>query len=203
MPKIRGASLAEHRELVWTELLDAFDTLLLERGYDAVALPDVAARAGMARNTIYNYIDDKADLLTASAQRSAGAVVAASHAAGSKSGASAPERLDDIIRLIVSTFATSSRLVLLLRAQAIALSESRSSDLALFAEQRALVEQIVAEGITNGDFAPVDDVVATVDLMSGVMTAAVYQASNTPERADAIAAHASSFLRAALTPRPD
>lgn len=74
---------------------------------------------------------------------------------------------------------------------------------AAFAEQLALIERIVADGITNGGFAPVDDVVETVDLMSGVMTAAVYQASNTPERADAIAARASSFLRAALSPRPD
>lgn len=46
-----------------TALLDAFGEVLGERGYAELSLAEVAARAGMARNTVYNYAGDKEALL--------------------------------------------------------------------------------------------------------------------------------------------
>jgi AcrR family transcriptional regulator len=65
MPRIRATSVIAHRELMWARVLDAFGELLAERGYADLTLAEVAQRADMARNTIYNYIDDKEALLMA------------------------------------------------------------------------------------------------------------------------------------------
>lgn len=65
MPKITGSTVAEHREDVSRRLLDAFDALLGECGYEQLTLRDVAERAGISRSSIYNYHRDKHALLLA------------------------------------------------------------------------------------------------------------------------------------------
>lgn len=52
-----------HREVNRTRIFDAFAELVEERGYDAVSLADIAARAGLVRTAIYNYVPDKETLL--------------------------------------------------------------------------------------------------------------------------------------------
>lgn len=68
--------MVAHRELMASNLLDAFGDLLAEQGYSKVTLADVAARAGMARNTIYNYAPDKQALLMAYVARTVARFVA-------------------------------------------------------------------------------------------------------------------------------
>lgn len=65
MPRIRAESVVAHRELMRGRLLDAFGELVHDRGYAEVTLAEVAAKAGMARNTVYNYVGDKEALLMA------------------------------------------------------------------------------------------------------------------------------------------
>lgn len=67
--------MAEHRELMLTALLDAFGELMAERGYADLTLAEVAGRAGMARNTVYNYASDKESLLMAFMSRAVDAFV--------------------------------------------------------------------------------------------------------------------------------
>jgi hypothetical protein len=54
MPRIRGAGIEEHHELVWVGLAAAVRQLLLEQDYDSITMGHIAARAGLARNTLYN-----------------------------------------------------------------------------------------------------------------------------------------------------
>lgn len=70
VPRIRAGNLAAHRELMWTRLLDAFGEALADVGYADLTLAEVAGRAGMARNTIYNYVPDKEALMMAFIERS-------------------------------------------------------------------------------------------------------------------------------------
>lgn len=63
MPKISARTLEEHRAETTDRLLDAFSQLVMERGYAAVSLSDVAGRAGLARTAIYNYYEDREALL--------------------------------------------------------------------------------------------------------------------------------------------
>jgi AcrR family transcriptional regulator len=59
MPKIVGDTLADHRALVRTHVFDAFTALMHERGYAAITLSDIAARAGVGRTALYNHFRDK------------------------------------------------------------------------------------------------------------------------------------------------
>lgn len=65
MPKIMGASLAEHRERTRSALFESLSELLRQRSFDRITLSDVAAHAGVGRTAVYNHFTDKEDLLLA------------------------------------------------------------------------------------------------------------------------------------------
>ena len=65
MPKIMGATIAEHREVTRARLFDALSTLMSARGFDAISLADIAAEAGIGRTAVYNHFADKEALLIA------------------------------------------------------------------------------------------------------------------------------------------
>ncbi|WP_372594424.1 TetR/AcrR family transcriptional regulator [Actinotalea sp.] len=81
MPKIIGGSLSEHREQTRTRLFAALESLMLERGFDAITLADIASRAGVGRTALYNHFKDKEDLLLAHMAHETGAYVASLEAA--------------------------------------------------------------------------------------------------------------------------
>ncbi|GAA1175492.1 AcrR family transcriptional regulator [Kitasatospora gansuensis] len=63
MPKIRAATVAEHRQLQRAALLDAARTLLTEGGMEAMTFPALAARAGLARSSVYEYFRSRAAVI--------------------------------------------------------------------------------------------------------------------------------------------
>lgn len=63
MPKIEAGSVREHRARRLTQLIDAAEAILREKGPGALTAGAVAARAGIARNSIYRYFDSIEDLL--------------------------------------------------------------------------------------------------------------------------------------------
>jgi AcrR family transcriptional regulator len=65
VPKISAATLQEHRAETIDKLLDSWGDLVMEKGFDAVTLADVAAQVGLARTAIYNYFPDREALLFA------------------------------------------------------------------------------------------------------------------------------------------
>ncbi|MFD6894047.1 TetR/AcrR family transcriptional regulator [Rhodococcus sp. NPDC060086] len=65
MPKISAATVAEHRAARRRALLDAALELLAEAPEHAPGLGEVAARAGLARSSAYNYFRSRDDLLRA------------------------------------------------------------------------------------------------------------------------------------------
>ncbi|MPV38891.1 TetR/AcrR family transcriptional regulator [Georgenia subflava] len=77
MPKILGGSLAEHRHRTRTALFTALSELMRERGFDAITLADIAARAGIGRTAVYNHFPDKESLLLAFIENETSAYVAA------------------------------------------------------------------------------------------------------------------------------
>ncbi|WP_103890399.1 TetR/AcrR family transcriptional regulator [Actinacidiphila yanglinensis] len=60
MPRIRAASVAEHRTMQRRALLDAARTLLSEGGTDALTFPALAERTGLARSSVYEYFRSRA-----------------------------------------------------------------------------------------------------------------------------------------------
>lgn len=65
VPKILGDSLADHRDQVRQRLFAAIADLIVQRGYDAITLADIAAEAGVGRTAVYNHFPDKESVLLA------------------------------------------------------------------------------------------------------------------------------------------
>ncbi|MFC9270876.1 TetR/AcrR family transcriptional regulator [Streptomyces zhihengii] len=63
MPKIEAGSVREHRAQRLARLIDAAEELLADGGVESLTAGAVAARAGIARNSIYRYFDSIEDLL--------------------------------------------------------------------------------------------------------------------------------------------
>ena len=63
MPKIRAASIDEHKELTRRALLDAARHLIDEAGTAEVPLGEIALGAGVGRTTLYDYFDDRDDVI--------------------------------------------------------------------------------------------------------------------------------------------
>lgn len=67
MPRISEPTVAAHRAARERALLDAAHQILMETG-EAPALGQVAARAGLARSSVYQYFDSRRGLLRAMVQ---------------------------------------------------------------------------------------------------------------------------------------
>ncbi|MEV6215613.1 helix-turn-helix domain-containing protein [Nocardia sp. NPDC051833] len=63
MPRIQAATLAEHRELQRRALLDAARAILMADPSRPPTLTEVAARAGLARPSVYQYFASRDQLL--------------------------------------------------------------------------------------------------------------------------------------------
>lgn len=63
MPRIQADSVAEHVAQQRAAVFDAAVALFVEEGYGEVSMGDIAARVGLARNSLYRYFPDKAHIL--------------------------------------------------------------------------------------------------------------------------------------------
>lgn len=62
MPKIAASTVREHREQMFAKLVDAAEYVAKNDGALAITAKTVADRAGLARNSIYRYIDSVDEL---------------------------------------------------------------------------------------------------------------------------------------------
>lgn len=62
MPKIAASSVKEHHDLMFERLVDAAESILRANGGASLTASEVAARAGIARNSIYRYVPSVDDL---------------------------------------------------------------------------------------------------------------------------------------------
>ena len=62
MPKITAPTVQEHRARMNERLVDAAENILREGGVRALTAGAVAKEAGIARNSIYRYVDSVDDL---------------------------------------------------------------------------------------------------------------------------------------------
>jgi AcrR family transcriptional regulator len=60
MPRIRAASVAEHRTMQRRALLDAARSLLSEGGTESLTFAALAERTGLARSSVYEYFRSRA-----------------------------------------------------------------------------------------------------------------------------------------------
>lgn len=63
MPRIKADNIAEHVAQQRAAVLSTAIELFTTRGYNEVALADIAAEVGLARNSLYRYVPSKIHLL--------------------------------------------------------------------------------------------------------------------------------------------
>jgi AcrR family transcriptional regulator len=69
MPKIGAATIEEHVRLQTARVLDAASTLFRTQGYHGTDMSAIAARVGLARNSLYRYYPNKEQILVACVKR--------------------------------------------------------------------------------------------------------------------------------------
>ncbi len=198
MPRIAADSVAEHRALMMGKLLDAFGDLLHEEGYAVVTLAQVAGRAGMARNTVYNYVGDKEALLMAFIDRAVDHFVEALRA----EVAALPDATAQLRHLVAKQMHE-------FRSEPGAGSDAGMVDSSMvrpsahgelmgrFAPLHDLLAEIVAAGIDEGAFRPqpIDHVVPLAFAVMGAERIPVGSGEHDPDDA---AERVSDFLLHAL-----
>ncbi|WP_410631212.1 TetR/AcrR family transcriptional regulator [Amycolatopsis sp. cmx-4-83] len=202
MPRIRGASIEEHHEVVWADLAAATRQLLLERDYDSITMGHIAARAGVARNTLYNYAGDKSALVLALTQRLARPAVERVAAIAARSADPAADRLREIIVAVLDAFTDQVVQLMFRPGSGLPFVEPPKSSDNPFHAIVVEVENVVRAGIERGEFRDVGDVRLTVELLSGVMRSGAERIGRDPAAFTATERAAREIILASLTHHP-
>ena len=202
MPRIRGASIEEHHEMVWADLADAMRQLLLERDYDSINMGHIAARVGLARNTLYNYAPDKSALVLALTQRVGRPAVERVAAIAECSADPAAERMREIIVAVLEAFTDQVMQLMLRPGSGLPFAEVPKGPGSPFHAIVVEVENVVRAGIERGEFRDVGDVHLAVELLSGVMRAGAERIGRDPAAFAATVSAAREIILASLAADP-
>ncbi|GLY99417.1 hypothetical protein Acsp02_66700 [Actinoplanes sp. NBRC 103695] len=188
--------------MVWADLADAMRQLLLERDYDSITLGHLAARAGLARNTLYNYAGDKSALVLALTRRAGRPAIDRVAAIAARSADPAAERMREIVEAVLEAF-TDQVLQLMFRPGAgLPSPETPKGPGSPFHEIVVEVENVVRDGIAAGEFRDVGDVRLAVELLSGVMRSGAEHLGREPATLTDTVRAATEIVLASLARRP-
>lgn len=140
-----------------------------EKGFDNASIQDIADDAGIAKGTIYYYVDKKEDLLH-SLVRFAKARLFAKAEKSLGKAATASEKIEIIIRNHVKIVKTVGP-VMPFFAQSMVSDDSKTRDImaGFRKEYLGLLRSIIEEGIESGEFRKVDPEKAAVAVLSLVI----------------------------------
>jgi AcrR family transcriptional regulator len=198
MPRIRGASIEQHHEMVWADLDQAMRHLLLERDYDSITMGHIAARAGLARNTLYNYAGDKGALVRALTRRAGRPAVERVAAIAARSPEPAAARLREIIEAVLEAFTDPALQLMFRPGSGPAVTDVPKGPDSPFHEIVVEVENVVREGIARAEFRDVEDVPLAVELLSGVMRSGAERIGREPASFAATVREAREIILSAL-----
>lgn len=189
--------------MVWAALAEAMRQLLLERDYDAINMGHIATRAGLARNTLYNYARDKSALVLALTQRASRPVIERVAAIATRSQDPAEQRLREIIESVLAASTNESMQLMFRPGSGLPVAEVPKGPDGPFHAIVVEVENVVADGIARGEFRDVGDVRLAVDLLSGVMRAGAERIGRDPDAYAATVRVAREFVLAPLLHHPE
>jgi AcrR family transcriptional regulator len=160
----RGRAPERRSDRARTAVLHAADDLLVERGYAAVTIEGIAARAGVAKQTIYRWWPSKFDVLMDTFLEDAEGALRIPDT-GSTAG-DLRQHLRQLARFLTESPAGQVMLALIGQAQhdpaMAAVFRRRFLD-----ERRALDRSILERGLARGDIRPDTDLDLAIDLIYG------------------------------------
>lgn len=157
----RRAGAGHRREAA----LDAAVTVLVERGYEGTRFKDVAAASGVAVSTLQVYFGSREDMLIEALLRSTTAEVEAMERSAGEAGSGSWERLSALVDYGLNTPVRAWRMLMEFWGAAAHDDELRRHSETLAASYRAPFTEAIRAGTRAGDFDPVADVDAIVDVL--------------------------------------
>ena len=203
MPRIKAATIEEHHEMVWAALAEAMRQLLLERSYDSITMGHIAARAGLARNTLYNYARDKTALVLALTERASRPVLDRVTTIAARADDPAAQRLQEIIEAVLQASTDQAMQPMFRPGSGPLVDELPKGPHNPFHAIVAEVENVVRAGIERGEFRDTGDIGLTVELLSGAMRAGAERIGRDPSAYAPTVRAAQDIILAALVLRTD
>ena len=158
------------------ELVAAALEVFVERGYEGTTLADVARRAGVTKGTIYLYFENKEALFKAVVRQTIVPVIAQGEALARSFTGSARDLLEQLVReywRLVGETALAG-IPKLMMAEAATFPElTRFYYDEVVARGHRLMAGVIDRGVKNGEFRPVDVMLAAKLAMSPLMHATV------------------------------
>ncbi|HEX6345633.1 TetR/AcrR family transcriptional regulator [Umezawaea sp.] len=203
MPRIRGASIEQHHEMVWSDLAGAVRDLLLERDYDSITMGHIAARAGLARNTLYNYARDKGALVLALTERACAPVVDRVSSIARRSADPAADRVREIVEAVLEASTDQAMQLMFRPGSGPLVAEVPKGPDGPFHAIVVEVEAVVRDGVARGEFRDVGDVPLVVELLSGAMRSGAERIGRDPAAFSATVGATREVVLASLVRHPD
>ena len=200
MPRIRAASITEHKEMTRSQILAAAQELIAEIGSADIPLGEIASSIGIGRTTLYEYFTDRDDVIASLVEEELPGVVA-DLISDFPPELSAPEHLAGMAERTVRFVATDRVLGLILHREVGRLSGAAQQRIRLaHADLVSEVAAVYQSGVKDGTLRPLPPDLAGRFIQDTIMSAAraVISAAEPNERLDEILAAMRTFLLGGL-----
>jgi AcrR family transcriptional regulator len=200
MPRIRAASIDEHKALTRSALLDAAKSLIHQAGTADLPLGEIALAAGVGRTTLYDYFTDRDDLIATLVEEELPGVVEALIGAVPPAENSA-ERLAELASKTVEFVISDPVLGVILHREVGRMGAE--AELRIRAAHANLADAMVGlyhAGVASGDFRSMPPDLAGRLIQDSIMSAArtVLSASRPEDRIESVTMHLRLFLLGGL-----
>lgn len=200
MPRIRATSIDEHKALTRAALLASAKTLIAAAGTAEIPLGEIALAAGVGRTTLYDYFDDRDDLIATMVEAELPGVIDDLIEADPVSG-TAGERLTDLAARTVEFVASDPVLGLILHREVGRMGPE--AEQRIRAAHSHLAEAMVGlyhEGVETGELRAMPPDLAGRLIQDSIMSAAksVISAPNPMEHTATVTRHLRQFLLGGL-----
>lgn len=172
MPKIRAASIDEHKELTRHALLEAAYEIIDDAGSAEVALGEIALLAGVGRTTFYDYFDGRDDVIASLVEEKLPGVIS-DLIASVPDGLETAERLARLATKTVEFVATDRVLGVILHREVGRMGANAQQRIKRSHSQLAIeLASIYQRGVEEGVFAAMPDYLAGRLIQDTIMSAA-------------------------------
>ncbi len=195
MPRIRAASIDEHKALTRRALLDRARDLIAEAGTAEIPLIEVAIGAGVGRTTLYDYFTDRDDLIASIVEEELPGVL--DELIDSVASGTPSEMLANMAAATVEFVATDPVLGIILHRDVGRLGQDAQDRIRMaHADLAEEMGAIYMKGVVSGEFREMAPDLAGRLIQDVIMSAAkaVLSATTPGDRKDEVISQLKSFL---------
>lgn len=140
--------------------------LFTQKGYHATSMQDIAAAVGLYKGSLYHYIGSKEELLVQVFERAMGSLLAEVERIASDSALPASDQLRRVIRAHVEAVASNLDALTVYLHDFRGLTGAALETVSAQREHyRALLERVIARGVSEGEFATTDVGIAALGVL--------------------------------------